>query len=141
MCFCAADVHVHAYLHGQISIALLYLAGSDIEPCVMADYYRNPCICNWWPFSSARGSGARMILGSCHKSARAEPRAARSHGRNLACRVTNAAVRSVRARYERKKFPGSMSKTTMEFSTKYMYEFSTLGIFFFHTSYMYVLMF
>jgi len=28
-----------------------------------------------------------MILGSCHKSARAEPRAARSHGRNLACRV------------------------------------------------------
>jgi len=22
------------------------------------DYYRNPCICNRWPFSSARGSGA-----------------------------------------------------------------------------------
>ena len=24
------------------------------------DYYRDPCICNRWPFSSARGSGARV---------------------------------------------------------------------------------
>jgi hypothetical protein len=37
------------------------------------DYYRNPCICNRWPFSSARGSGARVTLGSCHQSVRAEP--------------------------------------------------------------------
>jgi hypothetical protein len=26
------------------------------------DYYRNPCICNRWPFSSARGSGARVQI-------------------------------------------------------------------------------
>jgi hypothetical protein len=24
------------------------------------DYYRDPCICNRWPFSSARGSGASV---------------------------------------------------------------------------------
>jgi hypothetical protein len=40
---------------------------------ILAGYYRNPYICNRWPFSSARGSGARVMLGSCHKSARAEP--------------------------------------------------------------------
>ena len=27
---------------------------------IWPDYYRNPCICNRWPFSSARGSGARV---------------------------------------------------------------------------------
>ena len=37
---------------------------------IWPDYYRNPCICIRWPFSSARGSGARVILGSCHHAYR-----------------------------------------------------------------------
>ena len=56
------------------------------QPWVLAGLLRNPCICNRWPFSSARGSGARVTLGSCHQSVRAEPsgpRVQNSHGRGL----------------------------------------------------------
>ena len=37
----------------------------SLDEWTWTDYYRNPCICNRWPFSSARGSGARVILRSC----------------------------------------------------------------------------
>ena len=34
----------------------------SLDEWTWTDYYRNPCICNRWPFSSARGSGARDVL-------------------------------------------------------------------------------
>jgi hypothetical protein len=40
---------------------------------IWPDYYRNPCICNRWPLSSARGSGARVPHPPPHRSSYSSP--------------------------------------------------------------------